>query len=144
MARVSSLVDEMRVHCGHLDRLSVEQGASLRNGEIEAVLDVLRRREPVLAALASQGDQITAILEDERCIETLGTSAFAKTRRDLRSLEELADAIRMRDAEHHALMEQQRDGLAGQLASMGQKKSAMDAYSVGKGTPNPTIHDRRG
>jgi len=41
-------------------------------------------------------------------------------------------------------MKRQRDALAERLSSMGQKKSAMDAYSVGKGTPNPTLQDRRG
>jgi tRNA pseudouridine-54 N-methylase len=144
VSRVSSLVEEIRSQCEHLNRLSVEQGLCLSNGEVEALLDVFSRREPVLIALASKGEQISAILEDEGCVQTIGADMFTRAREELFELEQLAGTIRVRDAETHRQMQQQRDGLAGRLSSMGQKKSAMDAYSVSKGTPNPMIHDRRG
>ncbi|MCA9303702.1 MAG: hypothetical protein KC996_06240 [Phycisphaerales bacterium] len=143
-ARVSTLIDEMGSRCAHLDRLSVEQGQAVRDGDVELVLDVLQRREPVLRALAVAGEQLGAMLEDGACISAMGPALFADARERLRELERVADGIRERDAEHHQLMKQQRDGLAARLSSMGQQKSAMSAYSGNKGTPNPTLQDRRG
>lgn len=142
-ARVSALIDEMGSRCAHLDRLSIEQGQAVRDGEVESVLDVLERREPVLKALAVAGEHLGAILEDAVCVRAMGAELFNDARARVRELERVADGIRERDAEHHELMKRQRDGLAERLSSMGQKKSAMTAYSVGKGTPNPTLQDRR-
>lgn len=143
-ARISSLIEEMASRCAHLDRLSIEQGQAVVGGDVEVVLDVLQRREPVLRALAVAGEQLGAMLEDSVCIDAMGPALFADARSQVRELERIADGIRERDAEHHELMKQQRDGLAERLSSMGQQKSAMHAYSGNKGTPNPTLQDRKG
>ncbi len=142
--RVETLVDALKVSCDHLDRLSIEQGGCLRNGEIEAVVDVLARREPVLARLESIGDQITVIMNDEQCLDALGHDEVRQVRSRLGELEVFAGGIRERDAGNQELMLRQRDALAEQMSSIGHKKNAMNAYSTNRGTPNPTLQDRRG
>jgi hypothetical protein len=144
IARVNTLIEELCSKCAHLDRLSIEQGQAVQQGEVELVLDVLKRREPVLRALAVAGEQLGAMLDDKACVRALGSELFREAKERLLELERIADGIRERDAEHHEMMKRQRDGLAEQLSTLGQKRSAMDAYSVVKGTPNPVLQDRRG
>lgn len=144
ISRVNSLIEELSSKCAHLDRLSIEQGQAVQDGEIESVLDVLKRREPILRALAVAGEQLSAMLDDGVCVRAMGAELFREAKERVLDLERIADGIRKRDAEHHEMMKRQRDGLAEQLSSLGQKRSAMDAYSVVKGTPNPVLQDRRG
>jgi hypothetical protein len=144
VSRVRTLASQMRDRCLRLDELSAGFDRSSGDQDPESIVALLAKREPLVAELASFGDELAAILNDPDSARALGHAEHEQIRDRLGELEGVMARIRERDKEARATLQRKRDAMAGQLASVNIQRGAARAYS-GSGRPvNPTLQDGMG
>ena len=143
-ARLESLLEETGTLVEQLEAVSAQQQHAIESGQVQQIVEVVAKREPIVKGLVRVGEELGAFIEDPTARDTLGEQVFNGALRRIASYEHTMKRLRERDAQDQERMQLTRDQLASQLASMGSGRSALRAYSVRSQTPNPIMQDRRG
>ncbi len=131
-----------------LDAASRTLSGAVSTGDIESVLAALESREPLVAQLQVEHQEIQPLVRlfHERAGELWpGVTEIRQreVRRALAELDELVTAITLRDAADQTALQSQRVRLGQQLALASQTKAAAVAYTPG-GVTTPVFQDRVG
>ena len=127
---------------GELDRLAAEQARLIDDDDTQSILDILARREPVIARLTEQSERLrpfdgawpvvlgelddtTRVIVEQR-LDTLGTISTRIAEQDQR----VRDRLEMR-----------RDAMRDELAGLSTGKNAVGAYAP-SAESNPKFQDR--
>lgn len=124
--------------------LARAQAAAIDHPEADKVIEVLTRREPVVESLARCVAALEAAqpswdaAKDELDADTHADATALSARAD-----ELAESLAALDAEHQALLNKQRDDLAGEIARLRHSGKAVAAYG-GTASRGPSFRDEEG
>lgn len=143
-ARLGAMVDEAQVLIDQLGLISEQQQGAIREGDVERIVEVVAQRDPLVRRLVDVGGDIGALIENKPLMGEVSDALRDELLRRIANIEHAMKKIRERDARDQQVMESARDKMAKQLAGMGAGRTALRAYSTRKGTPNPTMQDRRG
>jgi|GEM_PF-3637954 len=131
-----------------LDAASRTLSGAVSTGDVESVLEALEVREPLVAQLQVEHQEIQPLVRlfHERAGELWpGVTEMRQreVRRVLAELDELVTAVTLRDAADQTALQAQRVRLGQQLALASQAKAAGVAYMSG-GPTEPMFQDRVG
>jgi flagellar biosynthesis/type III secretory pathway chaperone len=143
-ARLESLLEETGTLVEQLEAVSSQQQHAIESGQVQQIVEVVAKREPVVQGLVRVGEELGAFIEDPSTRSAIGDQAYNAALRRIAGYEHTMKRLRERDAQDQDRMQAARDQLASQLASMGSGRSALKAYSVRSKATNPTMQDRRG
>jgi len=143
-ARLSSLVDQAKTLMDQLCDISNVQTDAIKSGEIDQVVEIVAKREPLVRGLVCVGEEIGAFITDPKMIGAVDDVQRSNALDRIASIEQSMKKLREHDAQDQKLMESARDGLANQLASMGAGMNALRAYTSRTATPSPILQDRQG
>lgn len=127
--RFEVLVERQCALYGALDALSQRQTELVEAGDAEGVLAVLRSRQEIL-------DELSVVAERQRPLRDRWASSLALIEMPVReriaarvhAMERLAAEINERDERDRERLEEQRDSIANELASVGKTRRAVSAY----------------
>ncbi len=142
--RLNSLVDEATKLMERLGEIAAGQREAIESGEIEQIVEIVTKREPVVRALVCVGEEIDAFINDSQTLALVNEHDQSKAYERIASIEHAMKKLREQDAQDQKLMESTRDRLAGELSLMGTGMNALRAYTTRSGTPNPILQDRQG
>ncbi len=143
-ARLNSLVDEAKMLMDRLGEIAAGQREAIESGEIEQIVEIVTKREPIVRGLVCVGEEIDALINDPKTLALVNAHDRSKAYERIASIEHAMKKLRQQDAQDQELMESIRDRLAGELSLMGTGISALRAYTTRSGTPNPILQDRHG
>lgn len=143
-ARLSSLVDQAKTLMDQLCDISSTQSDAIKSGDIDQIVEIVTKREPMVRGLVCIGEEIGVFISDPKMIGAVDDTQRSDALNRIASIEQSMKELREHDAQDQKLMESTRDGLADQLASMGAGMNALRAYTSRTATPNPILQDRQG
>ncbi len=143
-ARLNSLVEKAKVLMDQLSAIAVRQTDAIESGDIEQIVEIVTKREPVVRGLVCVGEEIDAFISNPEAIALVNERERSKAFDRISSIEHAMRKLRERDVQDQKLMESTRDRLADELGSMGTGMSALRAYTTRSATPNPILQDRQG
>lgn len=143
-SRLESLLDEAGVLVDQLQAVGAEQRHAVESGQVQQIVEVVAKRDPIVQSMIRVGEELGAFIEDPTTKTTICEQTLNGALLRIAGYEHTMKRLREQDARDQAQMEQTRDKLAAQLAGMGSGKSALRAYSSRSSTPNPIMQDKRG
>jgi len=139
------LIGDARTLCEQLLAITREQDAMIERGESEALVELIQRREELVAGVERAGASIRALgLDRPGVLARLEPAARARIESGLRSLRELGAAIGEADRRAERAMVERRDALGRELHGVRGGGRAVRAYAGGAGVPSAKYEDRRG
>ncbi|MGJ8636220.1 MAG: hypothetical protein ACSHX5_05210 [Phycisphaerales bacterium] len=138
--RIDALLTQMRTLCTQIDAIGERQQQLLDNDELEAFVESLNSRNPMIESLARKSTQVEQFLE----LDGVGADQVRSARLQLDDMSMTVTKILRRDAEQQVVVEKRRDELSKQLSGVGNGRTAVRAYGGGKAPPKPTYQDREG
>ncbi|HSG63805.1 MAG TPA: flagellar export chaperone FlgN [Gammaproteobacteria bacterium] len=143
-ARLDALLEEAGTLVDQLEAVGEQQHHAIESGQVHQIVEIVETRDPLVRSLVRVGEELNAFIEDGDARACLDDDVMERALRRIAIYEHTMKRLRERDAKDQQLMEQARDKIASQLASMGSGKNALRAYSSRSTTPNPIMQDRRG
>lgn len=142
---LAGLLDRQLDLFGRLDRLSLEQSASVAEGNADALLSILGRRDVVIQEISELSERVGPI---RSAWPDLSAVVPERYRRELRArmdaIEAAVRAINERDDADRKAMERERGAIVEELSAIGRARGAMNAYSASSGAASPRFQDRKG
>ncbi|MEL7473197.1 MAG: flagellar export chaperone FlgN [Planctomycetota bacterium] len=134
-ARLESLLRAQLGLYGQLDGLSQRQRTCIDAQDSESLIEVLQQRQSLVDRILNTNVQIEPLLErsEQRVHEEIA--------RLIDAVRSLARSIAERDASDRDTLQARRDAVADQLASLGRRRGAVQAYG-GAQPSGPRFQDR--
>jgi len=143
-SRLESLLDEAGTLVDQLQAVGAEQRHAIESGQVQQIVEVVAKRDPIVQSMIRVGEELGAFIEDPTTKSALSEQTLSSVLLRIAGYEHTMKRLREQDAKDQVLMEQTRDKLAAQLAGMGSGQSALRAYSSKSTPPNPIMQDKRG
>jgi flagellar biosynthesis/type III secretory pathway chaperone len=143
-SRLDSLLTEAGDLIDQLQAVGAEQRHAVESGQVQQIVEVVAKREPIVQSMIRIGEELGAFIENPTTKETIPDRILNGALLRIAGYEHAMKRLREQDAKDQVLMEQARDKLAAQLAGMGSGQSALRAYSTRSVKPNPIMQDRKG
>ncbi|MBO6512817.1 MAG: flagellar protein FliT [Phycisphaerales bacterium] len=138
--RVDTLLTQMRTLCAQIDAIGEKQQQLLDADELEAFVESLNSRNPMIESLAAKSSQVEQFLE----CDGVGADLVSSARAQLDEMSTTVTKILKRDAEQQVVVERRRDELSKQLSGVGNGRTAVRAYGGAQPQPKPNFQDREG
>lgn len=143
-SRLDSLLTEAGDLIDQLQAVGAEQRHAVESGQVQQIIEVVAKREPIVQSMIRIGEELGAFIEDPTTKQTIPERVLNGALLRIAGYEHTMKRLREQDAKDQLLMEQARDKIASQLAGMGSGQSAMRAYSSKSKATNPIMQDKRG
>lgn len=143
-SRLESLLNEAGELVDQLQAVGAEQRHAIESGQVQQIVEVVAKRDPIVQSMIRVGEELGAFIEDPATQAVISEQTYSGALLRIAGYEHTMKRLREQDARDQAQMEKTRDKIAAQLAGMGSGKSALRAYSSRPATPNPIMQDKRG
>ncbi|MBO6738863.1 MAG: hypothetical protein JJ916_03295 [Phycisphaerales bacterium] len=143
-SRLDALLEETGTLVEQLEAVGAEQRHAVESGQVQQIVEVVAKRDPLVQSIIRVGEELGAFIEDPETKATISPHVLNAALLRIAGYEHTMKRLREQDAQDQQVMEQTRDKLASQLSGMGSGQHALRAYSTRPKSPNPTMQDKRG
>ncbi len=144
-SRLVTLIGRLRRLCNELDALGERQQELIDADQVEALLDLLRRRQGMVDSIGAIAGELDPVVRRwDELSATLESEVRDGVRDALNEIEAIGKRVGERDAAQRRLLETNRNQLADRIAGVGKARAAMSAYGPARGVNRPRFQDREG
>ncbi len=143
-ARLTTVLEEHEALYKRLTALSEKQSGLIDEDKTDELLGVLAERQRVVDRLLSVGEELKPFQARwDDLLAQLDTDRREVLRTKVQAIQQAAKLVNERDDHDRARLAAQRKQLAEEIAGVGKKRGAVNAYG-GKQGPTPRYQDRQG